>query len=402
MNKHLLDLSQKYGTPLYVYDASVIETNYNRFASAFKVPKLKVHYACKALPNMAVLKFLHSLGSGLDCVSIGEVKTGLKVGFSGEDIIFTPNGVAYEEFQEAIERGCKITVDNIPMLERIGTRHPNVPLFIRLNPHLMAGGHRNISVGHIDSKFGISIHQLPMVLRLVKKLNIQVEGIHVHTGSDIIDPDVFLRVADLIFSIAEQFETLQSINFGSGFKVQYSPKDLFTNVEAIGKAFTEAFMEFCDRIGKEIVLRFEPGKYLVSNSGFFLTKVTTLKQTTACSFVGIDSGFNHFLRPMFYQAYHTISNLSNPDGESKLYSVVGNICETDTFAEDRQIPEVREGDIILFENAGAYCHSMSSHYNSRPRPAEVMIKGGQDFLIRRRETLEDIWHNQQIPDMENW
>ena len=402
MENQLVNLAEKYGTPLYVYNGDSIIEKYNAFRNAFQVDDLKVHFAAKALTNMSILHLFKKLGSGLDCVSIEEIKIGLAAGFAPQDIIFTPNGVSMEEYRQAIEIGTKITIDNISVLERIGQEFDSLPVFIRINPHLMAGGHHKISVGHIGSKFGISIHQMPIVYRLVKKYNIEVEGIHIHTGSDIIEPEIFERVANLVFSIADEFENIESIDFGSGFKVQYQENDLYTDIQKVGAQFSKAFNAYCEKRGRTLTLRFEPGKFLVSESGSFLASVNLIKQTTACTFVSINSGFNHLIRPMFYDAYHGIENISNPNGESKMYSVVGYICETDTFAEDRILNEVRENDIIRFKNAGAYCFSMASNYNSRLRPAEVLVLKSEDYLIRKRETLENLLQNQVVPELVDW
>lgn len=394
-NQKYLSLVEEFGSPLYVYDGNKIIDQYNTFKNSFSVNNLKIHFATKSLSNISILKLFKELGAGLDCVSIEEVKLGLKAGFDPQDIIFTPNGVDFSEYEQAMEIGTKMTVDNISILEKIGAQNPKQPIFIRLNPHLMAGGNQKISVGHIGSKFGISIHQLPNVHRIVDNYDLNIEGIHIHTGSDIIDAEVFERVANLIFGIAEQFPQIDSIDFGSGFKVQYKADDAFTNIKKVGKKFSELFNNYCDRLGKDIVLRFEPGKFLVSESGSFLTKVNVIKQTTACTFASVDSGFNHLIRPMFYDSYHQIENVSNPNGEKKMYSVVGYICETDTFAEDRRIEFIKEGDTLRFGNAGAYCFSMSSNFNSRLRPAEVLVLNGKAHLIRERETFDYLLQNQK-------
>jgi len=395
-------LAKKYGTPLYVYDGDKIVKNYHEFCNAFAVPKLKVHYACKALNNLSILKIFKALGSGLDCVSIQEVRLALYAGFQASEIIFTPNNVGESEFEEAIALGVKINVDNLQMLEYLGINHPNLPLCIRINPHLMAGGNHKISVGHIDSKFGISIHQIPLVQRLVKTLKIKVTGLHVHSGSDILNPEVFLRAAELVFNVARDFEELETIDFGSGFKVQYKPNGLYTDIKEFGKIFSQRFNDFCKEVNKDLTLIFEPGKYMVSNAGYFLVNVNVVKITTSCTFIGIDSGLNHFIRPMFYDGYHEIKNLSNLDGPQKVYDVVGYICETDTFASNRILPETKKNDLLLFENAGAYCFTMSSNYNSRYRPAEVLLFGDQDFLITKRESQEDLIRNQVEAPIESF
>ncbi len=390
----LIKAAESYGSPLYVYDADQMMNNYKQFVKAFKVDKLKVHYACKALNNQAVLKLFKSAGAGLDCVSIEEVHLGLHAGFSADDILFTPNNISTEEYEQAIELDVKINVDNLYTLEYFGMNHPNIPIYIRINPHLMAGGNQNISVGHIDSKFGISIHQVPNIERIVKKLNINVMGVHVHTGSDILDADVFIKAAELVFSVVEKFDTVTHIDFGSGFKVAYKPDDLHTDITSFGKKFSKSFNDFCKKQGKDYTLEFEPGKFMVSNAGYFIAKSNLIKQTTSCTFVGLDTGFNHLIRPMFYNSYHHIENLTNPTGENKVYNVVGYVCETDSFASDRIIPEVRKGDLLVFKNAGAYCATMASNYNSRPRPAEVLIYKGKDHLVKRRETIEDLLSTQ--------
>lgn len=394
--KLLLSLAKKYDTPLYVYDADKIESQYKRITKAFSnVNRLKINYAVKALSNVNVLKVLKSLNSGLDTVSVQEVQLGLKAGFDPQDIIFTPNGVSLEEIEQVKDLGVQINIDNISILEQFGQKHPKTPVCIRINPHIMAGGNSKISVGHIDSKFGISIHQLPHIHRVVENTGMFINGIHMHTGSDIYDVDAFLRATEILFSAAETFKDLEFIDFGSGFKVPYKDGDIETDIEELGKKLSKRFNAFSKSFGRELTLMFEPGKFLVSEAGKFLVNVNVVKQTTSTVFAGVDSGMNHFIRPMFYDAYHHIENISNPKGKLRFYSVVGYICETDTLGSNRRIKEISEGDILCFNNAGAYCFSMASNYNSRYRPAEVLVKNGKDYLIRKRETIEDILRNQE-------
>lgn len=387
----LLDMAKEYDTPLYVYDSEVIKKHYDKLNNAFPGVKVRLNYACKALTNQTILSFLNSLGAGLDAVSIQEVWLGLRAGFKPEKILYTPNCVSMEEIDLAIKEGVRINIDNMSVLEQFGHKYGNtIPVCIRLNPHIMAGGNAHISVGHIDSKFGISIHQLRHLVRIVKSNKIKVTGLHMHTGSDILDAEVFLRGAELLFEAASEFEDLEFMDFGSGFKVAYKPDEVITEIEEIGSKIAERFKLFCKEYGRKLELWFEPGKYIVSDSGYFLVNTNVVKQTTSTVFVGVDSGFNHLLRPKLYDAYHHIVNISNPEGLQRIYSVVGYICETDTFAWDRKLNEVREGDIMCFLNAGAYGFSMASNYNSRFRPAEVFIHKGKSHLIRRRETMEDI------------
>lgn len=394
-NNILLQIASDYGSPVYVYNSETIVSQYKRLTNAFaKVKQLKLNYAVKALSNISVLKLFNTLGSGLDTVSIQEVQLGLKAGFNPEDIIFTPNGVSLEEIETVAKLGVQINIDNLSILEQFGTKHPNVPVCIRINPHVMAGGNTNISVGHIDSKFGISIHQIPLLLRIVENTNMTINGIHMHTGSDILDIDVFLYASEILFETAKNFKNLDFIDFGSGFKVPYKEGDIETNIEELGEKLSKRFNDFCKDYGKDLTLAFEPGKFLVSEAGQFLVKVNVVKQTTSTVFAQVDSGFNHLIRPMLYGSQHHIRNISNPDGRERFYSVVGYICETDTFANNRRINEINEGDILAFSNAGAYCYSMASNYNSRYRPAEVLWYNGKAQLIRQRETLEDILKNQ--------
>ncbi len=397
----LLKISEKYKSSVYVYDGEKIKTQYNRLKKAFSsIKKLKINYACKALSNISILNFIRKLGSGLDTVSIQEVELGIKAGYNPKNIIYTPNGVSIEEIEKVSKMGVQINIDNLSILEQFGTKFPKTPVCIRINPHIMAGGNSNISVGHIDSKFGVSVHQIPHVLRIVKNTSMRINGIHMHTGSDILDVDVFIHAAEILFNTALKFKNLEFIDFGSGFKVPYKIGDIETNIEELGEKLSKRFNDFCKNYGKDIELAFEPGKFLVSSAGYFLTKVNAIKQTTSTVFAQVDSGFNHLIRPMFYGAHHEIINISNPKGKNRFYTVVGYICETDTFCNNRRISEISEGDTLAFKNAGAYCFTMSSNYNSRYKPAEVLFYNNKDHLIRKKENMVDILNNQILIDLD--
>jgi len=397
----LLKISEKYKSSVYVYDGEKIKTQYNRLKKAFSsIKKLKINYACKALSNISILNFIRKLGSGLDTVSIQEVELGIKAGYNPKNIIYTPNGVSIEEIEKVSKMGVQINIDNLSILEQFGTKFPKTPVCIRINPHIMAGGNSNISVGHIDSKFGVSVHQIPHVLRIVKNTSMRINGIHMHTGSDILDVDVFIHAAEILFNTALKFKNLEFIDFGSGFKVPYKIGDIETNIEELGEKLSKRFNDFCKNYGKDIELAFEPGKFLVSSAGYFLTKVNAIKQTTSTVFAQVDSGFNHLIRPMFYGAHHEIINISNPKGKNRFYTVVGYICETDTFGNNRRISEISEGDTLAFKNAGAYCFTMSSNYNSRYKPAEVLFYNNKDHLIRKKENMVDILNNQILIDLD--
>jgi len=393
----LVALAERFGTPLYVYDAERIIEQYRRFVGAFdSTLSVAVKFACKALPSLAVIELLHQCGAGVDAVSIEEVELACRAGVPPSEICFTPNCVSFDEIRAGVERGVVVNIDDLSMLERFGHYYGGrVGCGIRINPHIVAGGNPHIQVGHIDSKFGISILQVRHLLRIVESYGIRVIGLHMHTGSDIYDAEVFVRAAEVLFDLAEHFPALEYIDLGSGFKVPYKPDDTATDIAEFGQVMSRAFGQFCHRTGRSLKLWFEPGKFLVSEAGYLLVQVNVVKQTVSSLFAGVNSGMNHLLRPMLYDAYHHVVNVSNPAGKPRIYSVVGYICETDTFAWDRPIAEIREGDILCIMNAGAYGYAMSSNYNARVRPAEVLVWQGQPLLIRRRETVEDLVRTQR-------
>lgn len=393
-NEELLAIAEEFGTPVYVYDTDKIATQYAKLIQSFDT-ETRFFYAAKALTNINILRFVQKLGANIDCVSNNEVKLALKAGFEPSKILFTPNCVDFSEIEEVMQLGAHINIDNISILEQFGNKYGDThPIFIRINPHIFAGGNYNISTGHIDSKFGISIHQMRHIQRIIKSTNVRVEGLHMHTGSEIKDVDVFIQGLEIMLEMTENFPDLKYIDMGSGFKVAYRHGELETDVKALGKKVLKVLNSFKKETGRHFELWFEPGKYLVSESGTFLVRANVIKQTTATVFVGVNSGFNHLIRPMLYDAYHRIENISNPKGKDRIYTVVGNICETDTFAWDRKINEVREGDVLAFRNAGAYGFEMSSNFNSRLKPAEVLWIDGKAHLIRRRDTFEDLLEKQ--------
>lgn len=388
------EMARTFGTPLYVYDAGKIRFQVENMQKAFEGLDLKINFAVKALSNLSVLKLMKKLDTALDVVSIQEAQLGLMAGFEPDEILYTPNSVSFEEIKTAVKMGLRINIDNISILEQFGNEfHDSVPICIRINPHILAGGNANISTGHIDSKFGISIMQLRHAERVIKTTNLKITGLHMHTGSDILNTEAFLQAINILFDVARDFNDLEFIDFGSGFKVAYREDDVVTDINDLGKKLNIAFNNFCKDYGRKISVWFEPGKYLVSEAGILLVRANVIKTTPATVFVGVNSGMNHLIRPMMYNAHHDIINLSNPTGTSRIYSIVGYICETDTLGSDRKLNEVREGDILAIKNAGAYGYSMSSNYNSRFRPAEVMVINGEAKLIRKAETMEDLTRN---------
>ncbi|HEY4111929.1 diaminopimelate decarboxylase [Puia sp.] len=393
--EYLISLGQQFGTPLYVYHAETISQQYNKLTSAFRGTNTVFFYACKALTNVNILRHIYSIGANVDCSSINEVKLALHAGFPPQRVLYTSNGIGFDEIVEAQSLGVIINIDSLSNLEKFGQKFGHgYPVGIRLRPNIMAGGHLKMSTGHDKSKFGIPVDQIDRVLKLVDQYNLRIGDLHIHTGSEIKDVDVFVKGIEVLFDLIPKFKELQFIDLGGGFKVPYKEGDGETNIQELAQKVGEAFANHPNPGGRPLQVWFEPGKFLVSECGYFVTKVNVLKETNAANFVSVDSGFNHLIRPMFYDAYHRIENVSNTAATPKRYSVVGNICETDTFAWDRTINEVREGDYLVFYNAGAYGFEMSSNFNSRYKPAEVLVKAGSAHLIRRRDTFEDLLRNQ--------
>ncbi len=389
-------LTEKFGSPLYVYDADIIRQKIAQLQEAFSQVNLKIKYACKANTNLSILRLMRENGVELDVVSPGELEMGILAGYAANQITFTPSGVPFFEVKEAIESGAIVNIDSLPLLEWFGQTYGNsMPCMIRIKPNVAAGGNVKIMTAHADSKFGISVLLLDDILKIVEKYAIKVIGLHQHTGSDIKDAEPFLLVADILLEAAKNFKDLEIIDLGGGFKVSYKPGDGITDMASLGNKISTRFQNFCKEYGRELQLWFEPGKFLVSESGFLLTTVTVVKQDPARNFVHIDSGLNHLVRPMMYGSYHHILNTSNPNGPEKIYNIVGYICETDTFATDRSIPEVSQNDILAFRNAGAYGFTMSSNYNARFKTAEVLVDNGEAKLIRRRENMEDLLRTQE-------
>ncbi|HEX6191304.1 MAG TPA: diaminopimelate decarboxylase [Chitinophagaceae bacterium] len=394
-NEQLTSIAKEFGTPVYVYHAEKIREQYEKLVNAFKGSDVLFFYACKALTNLNIISYIKNLGANIDCSSINEVKLAMRAGFTPDRILYTSNGIAFDEIVEAKELGVHINIDSLSNLEKFGQRFGHdYPVGIRLRPNIMAGGNIKISTGHDKSKFGIPAEQIDKVLSLVNQYNLFIRDLHIHTGSDIKDVDVFVKGIEVLFELIPHFKELEFIDLGGGFKVPYQDGDSETDIQLLAKKVKEAFDNHPNPGGKHLQIWFEPGKFLVSECGYLVAEVNVLKETASAAFVGLNTGFNHLIRPMFYDSYHRIRNISNPDGVKKRYSVVGNICETDTFAWDRELNEVRERDLLVFHNAGAYGFEMSSNFNSRFKPAEVMVVDGKARLIRERDGMEDLLRKQ--------
>lgn len=387
----LQQIAEQYGTPIYVYHADKIKEQFERLQQAFQKTDVRFFYAAKALTNINILRYIKSIGCNVDCSSVNEVLLAIRAGFAPENILYTSSNIHFSEIEKAVELGVNINIDSLSNLGKFGAKYGHTyPVGVRMRPNIMAGGNLKISTGHDRSKFGIPIEQTQEVLNLVNKHGLFIRTLHIHTGSEIKDVEVFAKGIEVLFEVAKDFPELEVVDLGGGFKVPYKPGEEGTDIERLGEKVREEFETYEKKYQRHFQVWFEPGKFMVSECGHFVTSVNVLKQSGPVCFAGVDSGLNHLIRPMFYGAYHRIDNISNPGGAIKTYSVVGNICETDTFAEDRPLPEVREGDLLVFRNAGAYCFEMASNYNSRFKPAEVMVTGSTIKLIRRRDELEDL------------
>lgn len=394
--QQLSEIAGQYGTPVYIYNSDHIRDQYRKLAQVFSGQHVRIFYAAKALTNINILKYIYGLGAGIDCSSINEVRLALHAGVPAEKILYTSNSISIDEIAEAKELGVHVNIDSLSNLEKFGQRYGHsYPVGIRLRPNIMAGGNLKIATGHDKSKFGIPVDQLDKVLRVVQNNNLNIRGLHLHTGSEVSDVPLLLKAISLIIDLAPHFPELTFFDLGGGFKVPYKPGDSETDITLLAQSIGGLMAaSFPPDSGKSPEIWLEPGKFLVSGAGYFVSKVNVLKQTANTCFAGMDSGFNHLIRPMFYDAWHHIENISNPDGEEKKYSVVGNICETDTFAWERSIAEIREGDLLAFHNAGAYGFEMASNFNSRYRPAEILVADGKAYLIRKRDSFEDLIRNQ--------
>jgi diaminopimelate decarboxylase len=394
-HQQLTDIARQFGTPLYVYHAERIQQQYEKLLTAFQGTNARFFYAAKALTNINILRYINHIGCNVDCSSINEVKLALRAGFAPQNILYTSNNIAFEEIEEARQAGVHINIDSLSNLRKFGEKYGHsYPVGVRLRPNIMAGGNLKISTGHGASKFGVPLENLQEVLEVMQETGLHIRTLHIHTGSEIKDVEVFARGIEVLFGIVHHFPELEVLDLGGGLKVPYLPGEAGTDIDRLGKKVNEEFQWFREKYNRNLQVWFEPGKFMVSECGYFITRVNVVKPAGDILFAGVDSGLNHFIRPMFYGSYHEIENITNPYGNPKPYNVVGNICETDNFAENRLLPEVREGDLLVFRNAGAYCFEMSSQYNSRFRPAEIMVKDNQAHLIRKREVMNDLLKNQ--------
>lgn len=389
-NKTAHTLLTTYGSPLYVYDETIIRQRFRELQDAFSGWKTHLLYAAKANSNLHILKILREECAWLDCVSMYEVELGLLAGFLPSQILFTVNNMSDEEMHFAQHKKVLLNIDSLSRLEKYGKAYPRSSVCLRMTPEVTAGHHKKVQTGYKESKFGILFEEVEQVKKITKRYQLKIIGLHEHTGSGIKNMDVTLKSMQGLMHVALQFPELHFLDFGGGFPIPYKPKEKRLDLNKFGKKVVSAFSAFCKTYRKQLALHFEPGRYCVAESGTLLCTVTTVKNRGNRSIVGVDTGFNHLVRPVLYDSYHHILNLSS-SGSMKKYDVYGNICESgDCFGKDRMIAEIHEGDILAILDTGAYGFSMASQYNSRPLPAEVLVSNGKARLIRKRQTFADI------------
>ena len=384
-------LAKKYGTPLYVYEEEKIRERYGDLIKNINYKKLKIYYACKQNSNLEILKFLRKEGASIEAVSCGEVMAASKAGFKANQIIFTCSNLTEEELKFLIKNKIMVNIDSLSQLEKYGKLNPNSKVSIRINQGIGAGHHEHVITGGKNSKFGIYPGELKQAEKIAQKYGIKIVGLHQHIGTNVLDGAIFLEAMRALLKTAEKIKNLEFIDFGGGFGIPYGPGERNLNMQFLGKNIAQLFTSFCKHYGKELTLCFEPGRYIVGESGFLLTKVVDIKKTPFKTFVGVNSGFNHLIRPMMYGSYHKIINATTVEGQKEIVTVAGNICESlHIFSKNKQITKFKEGDILALLNTGASGYAMSSTYNLRARPAEVLVLKGKSKLIRKRDNLKDI------------
>ena len=389
-------IMQEYGSPLYVYEESVLRSQFQQLSSGFPDGLLEIHYSMKANSNPSLLRILSEEGSSIDAVSEFEVHLALECGFEPQQIIFTGNNNTLQEIEYCVEKNVGVNLGSLALLEKYGQRFPQTTVSVRVNPGIGAGHHSHCITGGPDSKFGIYHDQTETALELAKKYKLTLNGVHSHIGTGIYSAEPMLEAMEMILAVAEKFPDLEFVDFGGGFGIPYKPEQLALDMTDLSQKMTARFTKFIQHYGSELKMKIEPGRLLIGPAGLLLTTVTNITDTPKHSFVGVDSGFNHLVRPTMYGSYHKIMNASRISAVKKDVVVVGNICESgDILSRSgdeivRLIPSPEIGERLVFLDAGAYGFSMSSQYNLRPRPAEVLLNQGQSRLIRRAETFEDL------------
>ncbi len=401
----VFELREKYGTPLYVYNERILRERCNTIKNLVSYENFSVNYSAKANSNLTFLKIVRDCGLNVDAMSPGEISVELKAGFKPEQIFYISNNVTEEEMQFAIDRNIMISCDSLEQLEQYGQLNPNSKVAVRFNPGVGAGHSDKVITGGKKTKFGVSVEYIPQVKEILAKYNLTLAGINQHIGSLYMEGTPFVESLHAIDNIASQFDTLEFIDLGGGFGIPYHKEDdeAPINFDDFSAKLNDFMEDFSSKYGKKIKFKIEPGRFISAECSVLLGTVTGIKQNDANTFAGSDLGFNVLQRPVMYDSYHGVevyTQRKDASTELKKISVVGNICESgDILAKDRMLPEMQKGDILGVLDAGAYGHVMSSNYNNRLRPAEVLIReNGEVVLIRERDTIEDLLKH--YPDVE--
>ena len=408
----LIGYAQKYGTPLFVYDGDLITEKFKDFSSAFSnaYPKTRFYYALKANTNLSIVALLKQAGAGAECISLGEIKIALRLGYQGEDILFTASSKSPEALAFAVDHGVVINLDSLGDLENlikvVETAEKKARISFRINPDVDPKTHRHIATGHKFSKFGI-LFENDEIIRAYRQAQecpwLDIWGIHSHIGSQILDLEPFIRNVELVSLAAKRLHDelgikLKFIDLGGGLGIPYRDGVTPLTPTAVANHVAPLLKERFKGLGFLPTLALEPGRFFVGDSGFLVTRVNSVKHTPYKNFINVDTGFNHLIRPLLYDAHHRVRVL-NGTGEIKVFDVAGNICETgDVLAHDRKLPTPEVGDYLVFLDAGAYGFSMASEYNSFLLPAEIMVRGDKEQVIRSRETFDDLLRNQILLD----
>jgi diaminopimelate decarboxylase len=395
-----IQLAEKYGTPLYVYNEKILRKRCKDLKELINYPNFTVNYSPKANSNLELIKIVRDEGLCVDAMSPGEIYINLMAGYKPEEIFFISNNVSEDEFRYAIHAGVKISVDSVSQLEMYGKINPGGKIAFRINPGVGAGHHEKLKTAGQKTKFGIEITSIDEVKKIIEEYNLKLIGINQHIGSLFMNGDAYLESTENILKIAKQFDDLEFIDLGGGFGIPYQKQanQPRLDLKELGNKLTVVINNWINDYGKEIEFKIEPGRYIVAESSILLGKVNAVKTNYKIRYVGTDLGFNVLLRPAMYDSHHDVEiyrTNGTPSLKEESVRIVGNICETgDIIAKDRILPEIFEKDILGVLDSGAYGYSMSSNYNNRLRPAEVLIQSdGTSRLIRRRDTLEDLVRN---------
>ncbi|MGE5613846.1 MAG: diaminopimelate decarboxylase [Bacillota bacterium] len=392
------NLLKEYGSPLYVYNEAILRERCREMAHLISYPNFISNYSIKANSNLEILKIVREEGLHADAMSPGEIGLLLAAGFKPEEILFVPNNVSAEEMEYAAEKGVLVSCDSISQLRKYGSLFPGGKVAVRFNPGVGAGHHEKVITGGKNTKFGVGIDLIDEVKAILKEYGLKLSGINQHIGSLFMEADAYVEGVKQLLKVAEQFDELEFIDMGGGFGIPYHKQDgqERLNLKEVGHKLDDTIGQWTAKTGRKLRIKIEPGRYIVAECGVLLGTVHSVKQSGNKTYIGTDIGFNVIARPVLYDSYHDMEFYRNDkiikQGKTAPATVVGNICETgDILAKDRELPAIMENDIIGIMDAGAYGYSMSSNYNCRLRPAEIMISAdGTPRLIRRRETFEDL------------